>query len=84
VNQHVYAQMVSMIMETPVLVVLITVLLVKTEKNVRLVTTSEKTPQLVNVHPDITTLVKLNVNYVELNVKPVTETISVPLVKTQV
>lgn len=82
VLQIVHAQMDSMIMETLVLVVPTTVLLVTTEKNVPLVMTSEKTHQLVNVQLDTMILVKLNVNYVELNVKPVIETMSVPLAKT--
>jgi hypothetical protein len=84
VSHTVLAQMDSMITVTLVLVVLITVPLVITENLVYLVTTSEKMPQLVNVHPDIMTLVKLNVTYVKPNVKLVIETTSVPLVSTQV
>jgi hypothetical protein len=80
--QLVLAQMVSMTMETLVSVVLITVLLVKTEKNVLPVPESELMPQFVIAHLDTMTQVNKNVTYVELNVLPVTETTSVPLVKT--
>jgi hypothetical protein len=71
-----------MIMVTLVSVVLITVLLVKTEKNVLPVPESELMPQFVIAHLDTMTQVNKNVTYVELNVLPVTETTSVPLVKT--
>jgi hypothetical protein len=80
--QLVLAQMVSMTMETLVSVVLITVLLVKTEKNVLPVPESELMLQFVIAHLDTMTQVNKNVTYVELNVLPVTETTSVPLVKT--
>jgi len=73
----------SSITVTLVLVVPITVPLVTTETLVTLVTISELKPQFVTVHKDIMILVKPSVNYVELNVKPVTETTSVPHVKTQ-
>jgi hypothetical protein len=62
--QNVDVQKVSSITETLVLLVPITVLPVKTETNVPLVTISELTPQLVNVHPDTSILVKPNVNCV--------------------
>jgi hypothetical protein len=64
VLQNVDVQMDSSIMETLVLVVIITVPLVKTETNVSLALISEPVPQLVNVHPDTMTQVKLNVNFV--------------------
>lgn len=83
VFQIVSAQMVSMITEIPVLVVPITVLPVPLiEIPVPLVPVSEKMPQLVNAQLVIMTQVKLNVNYVNLNVLPVILTTSVSLVIT--
>jgi hypothetical protein len=75
--------MVSMITEIPVLVVPITVLPVPLiETLVPLVLVSELMLQLVNVHPVIMTQVKLNVNYVNLNVLLVILTMFVSLVTT--
>jgi hypothetical protein len=62
--QIVTVQMVSSIMEIPVLVVLITVPLVTLEPTVPLVLISEKVLHIVNVQPDIMMLVKLLVNFV--------------------
>jgi hypothetical protein len=82
VLQIVTAQMDTSIMEILVLVVLTTVPLVLLEPNVPLVLISEKLPQFVNVHLDISILVKLNVNYVSGNVPLVMKTTFVLLVKT--
>jgi hypothetical protein len=62
--QTVTVQMVSSIMEIPVLVVLITVPPVPLELIVPLALISEKVLHIVNVHPDIMMLVKLLVNFV--------------------
>jgi len=71
---------VSSIMVILVLVVPITVLPVKTEKNVSNVMILEKMLHIVIVQLDIMILVKPNVKCVVLNVILVIETISVPLV----
>jgi hypothetical protein len=62
--QTVTVQMVSSIMEIPVLVVLITVPPVPLELIVPLALISEKVLHIVNVQPDIMMLVKLLVNFV--------------------
>jgi hypothetical protein len=82
-SQNVSAQMDSMITETFVLVVLITVIAVLIEILVLLVVVLESMLQLVTVQLVSMILVKLNVPCVELNVLLVTKTTSVPLVKTQ-
>lgn len=82
-SQNVSAQMDSMIMETFVLVVPITVIAVLIEILVPLVVVLESMLQLVTVQLVSMIPVKLNVLLVELNVLLVTKTMSVPLVKTQ-
>lgn len=82
-SQNVSAQMDSMIMETFVLVVPITVIAVLIEILVLLVVVLESMLQLVTVQLVSMIPVKLNVPCVELNVLLVTKTMFVPLVKTQ-
>jgi hypothetical protein len=77
------ALMVSLITVTLVLVVLINVLLVLIEKLVKFVLILELKLLLVNVLPDITILVKLNVIDVKTNVLNVMNTTNVPSVETE-
>jgi hypothetical protein len=80
VLQTVNAQMVSSITETPVLLVLITVLLVTTETNVSPVKKEESVPNVL-AQMVSTILVKNNVPLVKTLVPNVTETTDVPPVK---